>query len=57
MGAGIKGNQSIGGLDAKAIGRPISLETGEMTDNGVMSAATPWSHIAGIGRCGLRTPC
>ena len=36
MGAGIKGNQSIGGLDSKAIGRPISLETGEMTDNGVM---------------------
>ena len=36
MGAGVRGNQSIGGLDSKAIGRPIALETGEMTDSGVM---------------------
>ena len=36
MGAGIKGNQSIGGLNNQAIGRAISLQTGEMTENGVM---------------------
>jgi len=36
MGAGIRGNQSIGGLDSNALGRPISLRTGEFSDNGVM---------------------
>ena len=36
LGSGIRGNQSLGGLDSKAIGRPIALETGEMTESGVM---------------------
>ena len=34
LGSGIKGNQSLGGLDNNALGLPISLETGEITTNG-----------------------